>query len=75
MSQQLGARHVGVRLEPRRESAGDPGGLCDSANAGSELHGSLAFGDGELAEEEQRRARLGRDPVRVAPSGVQVGDL
>ena len=47
--------------------------LRHAADAGRQIHHALALGHGELTEQEERLARLGGDPVRVAATGVQIG--
>ena len=61
--------------EPRRKPGGDAGGLRHAAKACGQVHDALAFGDGELAEQEEGGTRFGRDPVRIAASGIEIGDL
>ena len=56
------------------EPAGNARRLGHAAHAGRQVEHALALGDGELAEQEERFARLGGNPVRVAATGVQVGD-
>ena len=74
-AEERGAGHLGVRLQPAREACRDAGSFRHSAEAARQLHRALALGDGELAEQEECRARFGCDPVGVAASGVQVRDL
>ena len=75
--QRLGAGRVGVALalvEPglqplvaavERRHAGEAGLLV--------VHDPLRLGQRELAEQEEGLAGAGRDPVRVAAAGVEVG--
>ena len=49
-----------------------PARLGHAAHAGRQVEHALALGDRELPEQEERFARLGGDPVRVAATGVQV---
>ena len=46
--------------------------LGHAADAGRQVEHALALGDRELPEQEEGLARLGRDPVRVAATGIQV---
>ena len=68
------ARHVGVRPQPGLEPARDARRPGHAAHAGRQVEHTLALGDGELAEQEERLAGLGGHPVRIAAAGVQVGD-
>ncbi len=74
-SQQSGAWHVAVRLQPGDEAGGNPRGFRHSPDPSRQLQRALALGDGELAEEEEGRAGLGRDPVRISPARVEIRDL
>ena len=66
------ARHVLVLREPGVQPPGNAFRLRHAADARRQVEHALALGDGELPEQEERLARLGRDPVRVAAAGVQV---
>ena len=68
------ARHIEVRPEPGLEPARDARRPGHAAHAGRQVEHTLALGDGELAEQEERLAGLGGHPVGVAATGVQVGD-
>ena len=67
----VGARHVRVLRKPCVEARRDALGLRHPADSGGVLHHPLAFGDGELAEQEETFARRGRDPVGIAAAGIQ----
>ena len=66
--------HVLVLLQPRFETPGHARRFRHSADAGRQVEHAFAFDDGELPEQEERFARLGGDPVRIAASRVQVRD-
>ncbi len=68
------ARHVLVLRQPGLEPAGNARRLGHAADARRQVEHALALGDGELPEQEERLARLGGDPVRVAAAGIQVGE-
>jgi hypothetical protein len=72
--QKLRTRHVGVLGQPRLEPAGNAGRLGHAADTGRQVEHALALGDRELSEQEESLARLGRNPVRVAATGVEVRD-
>ncbi len=72
--QERRARHVRVLAQPGFEPAGNARCLGHAAHARRQVEHALALGDRELAEQEERLARLGGDPVRVAATGVQVGE-
>ncbi len=61
-----------VLRQPGLEPAGNARCLGHAAHARRQVEHALALGDGELPEQEERLARLGGDPVRVAAAGVQV---
>ena len=69
--QERGAGHVGVLRKPRLETGGDTGGLRHSADAGRMLHHALALGNGKLAEQKERFARSGGDPIGIAAARIQ----
>ena len=62
-------------IEPRGQTCGDAGRLGHAANACRQAHRPLALADRELSEEKEGGARLGRNPVWIAPSGIQISDL
>jgi hypothetical protein len=51
-----------------------PRALRHAADARRQVQHALALGDRELAQQEERLARLGGDPVGIAPAGIQVGN-
>jgi hypothetical protein len=73
--QECRAREIGVRVEPGVEARGHARRLRHAADAGRQIHRSAALGNRELTEQEERRTRLGGDPVRVPSPGVQVRHL
>ena len=52
-----------------------PGAFRHAADSGRQVDHAPALGDRELAEQEESRPRLGRDPVRIAAPGVEIGHL
>jgi hypothetical protein len=72
--QELGAWHVLVLLQPGFEATRDSGCLRHPADAGRQVEHALALRDRELTEQEEGFARLGGDPVRIAPPRIQIGD-
>ena len=73
-AEKVRAGHVGVLAEPGREPVRAARGLRHPTDAGWQIEHALALEDRELAEEEERFARRGGDPVRVAAAGVEIRD-
>src|SRR6185437_7818 len=63
---------VAVLLEPGFEATCDSGRLRHAADTRRQVEHALALGYGELTEQEESLARLGSDPVRIAPSRIQI---
>ena len=57
------------------EPAGNSLCLRHAAHPGRMLHHPLAFGDGELSQQEKAFPRRRGDPVGIASPGVQKGGL
>ena len=70
-----GARHIPLRLEPGVQTSRNAAGLRHAADTCGMIHHPLAFGAGELAEEEERVARPCCNPVGIAAPGIQEGGL
>jgi hypothetical protein len=73
--QECSAGQVGVRVEPGGEARGHTWRLRHASDAGGQIHRPPALGNRKLTEQEERRTRLGGDPVRVPSPGVQVRNL
>src|SRR2546423_1623945 len=68
------SRHVVVLFQPVLKAASDALCLGHAAHARRQVEHPLTLSHRKLPEQEERVARRGRNPVRVAATGVQVGE-
>ena len=70
-----GTGAVGVVCEPVVQACRNAGCLWHAADTRRQIHAPPALGDSELAQQKERLAWLGGDPVRVAAAGIQEGKV